>query len=64
MSDPPTILSLLADSQKHVVNHTEQATQARASIATTKGSAFHTSSSKHTWIIDLSATNHMTFDYG
>ncbi|CAL2226309.1 unnamed protein product [Prunus armeniaca] len=36
----------------------------RASIATTKGSASHTSSQKSTWIIDLGATDHMTFDPG
>ncbi|CAL8082211.1 unnamed protein product [Prunus armeniaca] len=61
MSGPPTILSLLVDSKKHAVNHAEQATRARASIATIKGSAFHTSSPKHTWIIDLSAMDDMTF---
>ncbi|CAL8117244.1 unnamed protein product [Prunus armeniaca] len=64
MSNPPTILSLLADSQKHAVNPTEQDTRAHASIATTKGSAFHTSSPKHIWIIDSGATNHMTIDHG
>ncbi|CAL8991754.1 unnamed protein product, partial [Prunus brigantina] len=55
------ILSLLVDSQKHAVNHAEQATWACASIATTKGSAFHTSSPKHIWIIDSGATDDMTF---
>ncbi|KAI5343210.1 hypothetical protein L3X38_011086 [Prunus dulcis] len=64
MSVPPTILSFLANSQKYAVNSIEQATRARASIATTKGSASHTSSPKQTWIVDSGATNHLTFDDG
>ncbi|KAI5316579.1 hypothetical protein L3X38_036286 [Prunus dulcis] len=58
------ILYLLADSQKHAVNPAKSATQACASIATTKGSAFHTSSPKSTWSVDSGATDHMTFDPG
>ncbi|CAL2225005.1 unnamed protein product [Prunus armeniaca] len=62
MSGPPKILSLIADSQKHAVNLADLATRTR-SIATTKGSAFHTSSQKSVWIIDSGATDHMTFDH-
>ncbi|CAL2259551.1 unnamed protein product [Prunus armeniaca] len=62
MSKPPTIHFFLADSQKHAVTPTESATRTRASIATTKGFAFHTSSPKPTWIIDLGAMDHMAFD--
>ncbi|KAI5326945.1 hypothetical protein L3X38_026341 [Prunus dulcis] len=64
MSGPLTILSLFADSQKHEVNPADSATRTRASIATAKGSVFHTSSKKSAWIIDSSATNHMTFGPG
>ncbi|KAI5346776.1 hypothetical protein L3X38_014655 [Prunus dulcis] len=64
MSGTPTILPLIADSQKHVVNPANPATRTRASIVTTKGSTFHTSSQKSTWIIDSGATDHMTFDLG
>ena len=37
-----------------------------ASIATigTKGHVLNTSSKKNTWIIDLGATDHITFDHG
>ncbi|KAI5342659.1 hypothetical protein L3X38_010535 [Prunus dulcis] len=62
MSKPPTIHSFLADSLTHAVTPTELATRARASMSTTKGSAFHKSSLKPTWIIDSGATNHMKFD--
>ncbi|CAL2267190.1 unnamed protein product [Prunus armeniaca] len=48
-------------SQKHAVNPAELTTWARTSIAITKGSAFHMSSPKSTWIIDLSDMDHMTF---
>ncbi|KAI5326946.1 hypothetical protein L3X38_026342 [Prunus dulcis] len=50
------------DSKKHVINSADPATRTHASIATTKGSTFHTSSQKSAWIIDSGATNHMTFD--
>ncbi|KAI5339119.1 hypothetical protein L3X38_018391 [Prunus dulcis] len=62
MSRTPTILHLIADSQKHVVNPADPATRTPASITTTKGSTFHTSSKNSAWIIDLGATDHMTFD--
>ncbi|CAL2266237.1 unnamed protein product [Prunus armeniaca] len=62
MLGPPTILSLIADSQKHVVNPANLTIQTRASIAATKGFPFHTSSHKSAWIIDSGATDHMTFD--
>ncbi|CAL8157144.1 unnamed protein product [Prunus armeniaca] len=58
------ILPLIADSQKHAVNPADPAIQTHASLATTKGSTFHTSSQNSTWIIDSSATDHMTFDPG
>ncbi|KAI5348293.1 hypothetical protein L3X38_001180 [Prunus dulcis] len=58
------ILPLIADSQKSAVNPVDPATRTQASIATTKGSTFHTSSQKSTWIIDSGDTNHMTFDPG
>ncbi|CAL2252854.1 unnamed protein product [Prunus armeniaca] len=64
MSGSPTILSFIAYSQKHAVNPANSATRTRASITTTKGSAFHTYSQKSAWIIDSGATNHMTFDPG
>ncbi|CAL2275705.1 unnamed protein product [Prunus armeniaca] len=64
MSGPPTILSLIADSQKHAVNYVDPVTRTHASIATTKDSAFHMSSQKSAWIIDSGATDHMTFDHG
>ncbi|KAI5323982.1 hypothetical protein L3X38_033055 [Prunus dulcis] len=64
MSGTPTILPLIADSQKHAVNLADPATQTHAYIATTKGSTFHTSSQKSAWIIDSGATDHMTFDLG
>ncbi|CAL8165019.1 unnamed protein product [Prunus armeniaca] len=63
MSGTPTILSLIADSQKHAVNPADSATQPHASITTTNGSAFHTSSQKSAWINDSGSTNHMTFDH-
>ncbi|KAI5356447.1 hypothetical protein L3X38_009342 [Prunus dulcis] len=63
MLGPPTIHSLIADSQKHAATPAEPATRVCASIATTKGSAFHTSSPKPTWIIDSGGTDHMTFDH-
>ncbi|KAI5311389.1 hypothetical protein L3X38_000325 [Prunus dulcis] len=56
------ILSHLEDSKKPAVNHVEQTILALAFIATTKGSAFNTLSQKHTWIIDSSATDHMTLE--
>ncbi|KAI5314957.1 hypothetical protein L3X38_044133 [Prunus dulcis] len=62
MSGSPTILSLIADSQKPVVTLADSTTRTRASIPTTKDSAFHTSSQKSAWIIDSGATDHMTFD--
>ncbi|CAL2238038.1 unnamed protein product [Prunus armeniaca] len=62
MSEPFTIHSFLADSQKHAVTPIEPATRARASMSTTKGFAFHTSSPKPTWIINSGATDHMKFD--
>ncbi|CAL9017947.1 unnamed protein product [Prunus brigantina] len=62
MLRPLTILFLLADPPKHVVNPAKPATQARASMATTKGSVFHTPSPKPEWIIDSGATDHTTFD--
>ncbi|XP_021802794.1 uncharacterized protein LOC110746875, partial [Prunus avium] len=64
MLGPPTILSFLADSQKHAVNPTDPTTRTRASITTTKCSVFHTSSKKSAWIIDSDATDHITFDHG
>ncbi|CAL2254949.1 unnamed protein product [Prunus armeniaca] len=62
MLGPSTILFLLVNSQKHEVNPAEMATRAHASIATTKGSAFHMSSPKLEWIIDSVATDHTAFD--
>ncbi|CAL2270443.1 unnamed protein product [Prunus armeniaca] len=62
MSRTPMILPLIADSKKHAVNPAGRATRTHTSIATTKGSTFHTSSQKSTWIIDSGATDHMTFD--
>ncbi|CAL8161710.1 unnamed protein product [Prunus armeniaca] len=64
MSGIPTILLLTADSQKHAVNPVDPAPQTHSSIATTKGSTFHTSSQNSTWIIDSGAMDHMTFDHG
>ncbi|CAL9005162.1 unnamed protein product [Prunus brigantina] len=52
MSGTPTILPLIANSQKHAVNLADPATRPHAYIATTKGSTFHTSSQKFAWIID------------
>ncbi|KAI5355238.1 hypothetical protein L3X38_008133 [Prunus dulcis] len=63
MSGTPTILSLIADSQKHAINPADPTIWTRASITTTKGSSFHTSSQKAAWIIDSGATDHMTFDH-
>ncbi|CAL2271615.1 unnamed protein product [Prunus armeniaca] len=60
----PTILPLIADSQKHTISHVDSATQTHASITTTKGSTFHMSSQKSAWINDLGATDHMTFALG
>ncbi|KAI5339964.1 hypothetical protein L3X38_019238 [Prunus dulcis] len=62
MSKTPTILPLIADSKKYAVNPADPATLTHTSIATTKGSTFHKSSQKSAWIIDSSATDHMTFD--
>ncbi|CAL8138099.1 unnamed protein product [Prunus armeniaca] len=62
MSGTPTILHLIVDSQKHAVNPADSATRTPASITTTKGSTFHTSSKNSAWIINSSATDHMTFD--
>ncbi|CAL2246759.1 unnamed protein product [Prunus armeniaca] len=62
MLGTPTILHLIANSQKHAVNPADPATQTLASITTTKGSTFHTSSKNSAWIIDSGATDHMTFD--
>ncbi|KAI5328105.1 hypothetical protein L3X38_027501 [Prunus dulcis] len=62
MSRTPTILPFILDSKKHVINLADPATRTHASIATTKGSTFHTSSQKSAWIIDSGATDHMTFD--
>ncbi|CAL2236964.1 unnamed protein product [Prunus armeniaca] len=59
MSGPPMILSLLPDSHKHAVNPTKLTTSAY-----TKGSTFHMSSPKPTWIIDSGVMDHMTFDSG
>ncbi|KAI5350718.1 hypothetical protein L3X38_003609 [Prunus dulcis] len=64
MLGTPTILHLIADSQKHVVNPADPATQTPASITTTKGSTFHTSSKTSAWIINPGTTDHMTFDPG
>ncbi|KAI5339123.1 hypothetical protein L3X38_018395 [Prunus dulcis] len=58
------ILSFIADSQKYAVNLVDPATQTLASIAATKGSAFHMSSQKSAWIIDSGPTDHMPFDPG
>ncbi|CAL8152106.1 unnamed protein product [Prunus armeniaca] len=62
MSGTPTILPLIVDSKKNVVNPADPATRTHASIATTKGSTFHTSSQKSAWIIESGATDHMTLD--
>ncbi|CAL8134517.1 unnamed protein product [Prunus armeniaca] len=62
MLGTPMILHLITNSQKHAVNPADPATQTLASITTTKGSTFHTSSKNSAWIIDSGATNHMTFD--
>ncbi|CAL9004729.1 unnamed protein product [Prunus brigantina] len=62
LSEPLTIHSFLADSQKHAVTPIEPTTRARASTSTTEGSAFHTSSPKPTWIINSGATDHIKFD--
>ncbi|CAL2239857.1 unnamed protein product [Prunus armeniaca] len=64
MSRTPTILPLIANSQKHTVNPADSATRTHTSIVTTKGSTFHMSSQKSAWIIDSGATDHMTFDPG
>ncbi|CAL8118660.1 unnamed protein product [Prunus armeniaca] len=64
MSRTPTILPLIANSQKHTVNPADSATRTHTSIITTKGSTFHMSSQKSAWIIDSGATDHMTFDPG
>ncbi|CAL2267950.1 unnamed protein product [Prunus armeniaca] len=64
MSGTPIILPFIAYSHKHAVNPTNLATRTRASITTTKGSAFHTSSQKSAWIIDSGSTDHMTFNLG
>ncbi|BBH02150.1 HXXXD-type acyl-transferase family protein [Prunus dulcis] len=64
MSGTPTILHLIADSQKHAVNPANSATRTPASITTTNGSTLHTFSKNSAWIIDLGATDHMTFDPG
>ncbi|CAL9013187.1 unnamed protein product [Prunus brigantina] len=64
MSGTPTILHLIADSQKHAVNPVDPATRTHASITTTKGSTFYTSSKNSAWIINSGTTGHMTFDPG
>ncbi|CAL9006009.1 unnamed protein product, partial [Prunus brigantina] len=62
MSRTPTILPLIADSKKHVINPADPTTRTHAFIATTKDSTFHTSSQKFAWIINSGAMDHMTFD--
>ncbi|KAI5349206.1 hypothetical protein L3X38_002093 [Prunus dulcis] len=62
MLGTPTILHLIADSQKHAVNPADPATRTPASITTTKDSTFHMSSKNSAWIIDSGAKDHMTFD--
>ncbi|CAL9006017.1 unnamed protein product, partial [Prunus brigantina] len=56
MSRNPTILPLIADSKKHVINPADPTTRTHAFIATTKDSTFHTSSQKFAWIINSGKT--------